>query len=72
MPNAHWPRRFDHGECKLRPLSDPRGEDACVMLGLYGRPVDSPHDKRCRLLMFIATLREHGVSRLTALRPYLA
>jgi ribose-phosphate pyrophosphokinase len=68
----HEERRFDDGECKLRPLSDPRGEDAYVMLGLYGGPVDSPHDKLCRLLMFIATLREHGASRVTALLPYLA
>ncbi len=68
----HEERRFEDGECKLRPLSDPRGEDAYVLLGLHGGPVDSPHDKLCRLLMFIATLREHGASRVTALIPYLA
>jgi len=68
----HEERRFEDGECKLRPLSDPRGEDAYVLLGLQGGPVDSPHDKLARLLMFIATLREHGASRVTALIPYLA
>jgi len=68
----HEERRFEDGECKLRPLSDPRGEDAYVLLGLHGGPVDSPHDKLWRLLMFIATLREHGASRVTALLPYLA
>jgi ribose-phosphate pyrophosphokinase len=68
----HEERRFEDGECKLRPLSDPRGDDAYVLLGLHGGPVDSPHDKLCRLLMFIATLREHGASRVTALLPYLA
>jgi ribose-phosphate pyrophosphokinase len=68
----HEERRFEDGECKLRPLSDPSGEDAYVLLGLHGGPVDSPHDKLCRLLMFIATLREHGASRVTALIPYLA
>jgi ribose-phosphate pyrophosphokinase len=68
----HEERRFEDGECKLRPLSDPRGEDAYVLLGLHGGPVDSPHDKLARLLMFIATLREHGASRVTALIPYLA
>ena len=68
----HEERRFEDGECKLRPLSDPRGEDAYVLLGLQGGPVDSPHDKLWRLLMFIATLREHGASRVTALLPYLA
>lgn len=69
---AHEERRFEDGECKLRPLSDPRGKDAYVLLGLHGGPVDSPHDKLCRLLMFIATLREHGAARVTALLPYLA
>jgi len=70
--SRHEERRFEDGECKLRPLSDPRGEDAYVLLGLHGGPVDSPHDKLSRLLMFIATLREHGASRVTALLPYLA
>jgi ribose-phosphate pyrophosphokinase len=69
---SHEERRFEDGECKLRPLTDPRGEDAYVLLGLHGGPVDSPHDKLWRLLMFIATLREHGASRVTALVPYLA
>ena len=68
----HEERRFEDGECKLRPLSDPRGEDAYVMLGLHGGPVHSPHDKLCRLLMFIAALRDHGAARVTALVPYLA
>jgi ribose-phosphate pyrophosphokinase len=68
----HEERRFEDGECKLRPLTDPRGEDAYVLLGLHGGPLDSPHDKLWRLLMFIATLREHGASRVTALLPYLA
>lgn len=68
----HEERRFEDGECKLRPLSDPRGEDAYVLHGLHGGPVDSPHDRLWRLLMFIATLREHGASRVTALVPYLA
>jgi ribose-phosphate pyrophosphokinase len=68
----HEERRFEDGECKLRPLSDPRGEDVYVLLSLHGGPVDSPHDKLWRLLMFIATLREHGAARVTALVPYLA
>jgi ribose-phosphate pyrophosphokinase len=59
----HEERRFEDGEGKLRPLSDPRGDDAYVLLGLHGGPVDSPHDKLWRLLMFIATLREYGASQ---------
>lgn len=68
----HEERRFTDGECKLRPLVDPCGEDAYVLFSLHGGPQDSPHDKLCRLLMFIATLHEHGAARVTAVVPYLA
>lgn len=69
---AHEDRGFEDGEHKLRPLSDPRGHDAYVFDSLYGEPGCSPHDKLCRLLMFIATLRQHGAARVTAVLPYLA
>ena len=69
---AHEERRFPDGECKLRPLVDVQGADACVVLGLHGGPVDSPHDKLWRLLAFVATLRDHGAARVTAVVPYLA
>lgn len=69
---AHEERRFVDGECKLRPLVDVRGVDAFVLLGLHGGPIDSPHDKLWRLLAFVATLRDHGAARVTALVPYLA
>jgi ribose-phosphate pyrophosphokinase len=65
-------RAFEDGEHKLRPKVDPRGADAYVVSSLYGGPVRSPHDKLFRLLMFIATLREHGAARVTAVVPYLA
>jgi ribose-phosphate pyrophosphokinase len=68
----HEDRRFEDGEHKLRPLVDPRGRDAYVVASLHGGPVDSPHDKLCHLLMFVATLREHGAARVTAVVPYLA
>lgn len=70
--SPHEDRRFEDGECKLQPLVDPRGSDAYVVAGLHGGPVDSPHDRLVRLLMFIATLREHGARRVTAVVPYLA
>jgi ribose-phosphate pyrophosphokinase len=69
---AHEERIFDDGERKLRPLSDPRGADAYVVCSLHGGPRDSPQDKLCRLLMFVATLRDHGAARVTAVVPYLA
>lgn len=65
-------RAFDDGEHKLRPLVDPRGEDVYVVQSLHGGPIESPHDKLCRLLMFVATLRDHGAARVSAVVPYLA
>ena len=70
--SPHENRGFEDGERKLRPLLDPRGRDAYVIHSLYGDPQNSPHDKLCQLLMFIATLREHGAARVTAVVPYLA
>jgi ribose-phosphate pyrophosphokinase len=70
--SLHEERVFDDGERKLRPLVDPRGADAYVVHSLHGGPDDSPHDKLVRLLMFIATLRDHGARRVTAVVPYLA
>jgi ribose-phosphate pyrophosphokinase len=68
----HELRVFEDGECKLRPLVDPRGDDVCVVAGLHGDASGSPHDKLCRLLMFASTLRDHGTRRVTAVVPYLA
>ncbi len=70
--SPHELRRFDDGECKLRPLVDPCGADVYVVHALHGEPLDSPHDKLCRLLMFAATLRDHGAAQVTAVVPYLA
>jgi ribose-phosphate pyrophosphokinase len=70
--SRHEDRAFEDGEHKVRPLVDPRGADAYIVASLHGGPRDSPHDKLCRLLMFIATLREHGAARVTAVVPYLA
>ena len=69
---AAAPQQGEDGEHKLRPLVDPRGDDAYVVCSLHGGPQDSPHDKLCRLLLFMATLREHGAARVTAVVPYLA
>lgn len=69
---AHEDRAFEDGEHKLRPLVDPRGADCYVAAGLHGDPQASPHDKLCRLLAFIATLRDHGARRVSAVVPYLA
>lgn len=68
----HEERVFPDGERKLRPLLDPRGDDVYVIHSLHGDLDDSPSDKLFRLLMFCATLREHGARHVTAVLPYLA
>lgn len=68
----HEDRSFGDGEHKYRPVVDPRGADAYVVGSLHGGPIDSPHDKLLRLLMFAGALREHGAARVTAVVPYLA
>lgn len=72
-PLAHHEERvFADGECKLRPLVDPRGMDAYVVHGLSGTPQHSVHDQLVRMLLMMATLRDHGAARVTAVLPYLA
>jgi ribose-phosphate pyrophosphokinase len=68
----HEERAFEDGEHKSRPLADPRGADAYVIHSLYGEPACGASDKLLRLLFFIATLRDHGAARVTAVVPYLA
>jgi ribose-phosphate pyrophosphokinase len=68
----HEERAFEDGEHKARPLVGVRGSDAYVLQGLHGGPEESPNDKLCRLLFFLATLRDAGAARLTAVVPYLA
>jgi ribose-phosphate pyrophosphokinase len=68
----HEERNFEDGEHKLRTLSDPRGTDVYVVCSLHGDTQRSPDDKLVRLLMFIASLHDHGAARVTAVLPYLA
>ncbi|MDF1715454.1 MAG: ribose-phosphate diphosphokinase [Antarcticimicrobium sp.] len=65
-------RGFEDGEHKIRPLDEVRGTDTYVIQGLHGGPDDSPNDRLCKLLFFIATLRSNGAARVTAVVPYLA
>jgi ribose-phosphate pyrophosphokinase len=70
--DPHEEREFEDGEHKARPLVSVRGEDVYVVQSLHGGPDQSPNDKLCRLLFFLAALRDNGAERLTALIPYLA
>lgn len=64
-------RSFEDGEHKVRPLAPVRGLDAYVIHALHGDTTRSVNDKLCRLLFLIATLKDHGAARVTAVLPYL-
>ena len=70
--SAHEEREFEDGEHKARPMVSVRGEDVYVVQSLHGGPDQSPNEKLCRLLFFLATIKENGAARLTAVTPYLA
>ncbi|HEX8040300.1 MAG TPA: ribose-phosphate pyrophosphokinase [Chryseosolibacter sp.] len=69
--DPHEDRSFDDGEHKVRPLVSVREEDVYVIDSLYSETGESVHDKLCRLLFFINTLRDSGAKRVTAMLPYL-
>lgn len=64
-------RDFEDGEHKTRALVSVRQERVFVIHSLYGDDRQSANDKLCRLLFFIASLREAGAERVTAVLPYL-
>lgn len=68
----HEERGFEDGEHKARPLEVVRGADVYVVQSLHGDPAQTANDKLCRLLFFIACLRDCAASRVTAVVPYLA
>jgi ribose-phosphate pyrophosphokinase len=68
----HEERRFEDGEHKARPLVSVRGQDVYVIESLYADRAQSVHDRLCRLLFFLAAVREGGAARVTAVMPYLA
>ncbi len=64
-------RAFEDGEHKLRPQVSVRGRDVYLVHRLAGSPGLSTNDGLVRLLFFIATLRDLGAVRITAVVPYL-
>lgn len=68
----HEEREFEGGEHKARPLGSVRGKDVFVLHSLQGVPGASANDKLIRLLFFLATCKENGAARVTAITPYLA
>ncbi len=68
----HETREFDDGEHKSRPLVSVRNRDVYVIQSLYGDSMRSVDDRVCRLLFFLATVRDAGARRVCAVVPYLA
>lgn len=62
---------FGGGQHKLRPLVSVRGEDVFVLSAMNARNDVSVNDLLVRLLFFIATCRDHGARRVTAVVPWL-
>ncbi len=70
--SSHEERAFEDGEHKSRPLVDVAGHEVVVVQSLHSGPEQDGPDKLVRLLFFLATLRDHGAARITAVVPYLA
>jgi len=70
--DPHEERDFEDGEHKARPLVSVRGEDVYVLHSLAGGGDASINDRLLKLLFFLATCRENGAARTTAVVPYLA
>lgn len=68
----HEEREFEDGEHKARPLTGLRGEDVFVLQSLHSDPLQSVNERLVRLLFFLATVRQAGAARVTAVIPYLA
>lgn len=63
---------FEDGEHKARPLVSVRGQDVYVVERLNGDARESVNDRLIRLLIFLATVKDDGAARVTAVIPYLA
>jgi ribose-phosphate pyrophosphokinase len=64
-------RAFEGGQHKMRPLVSVRGEDVFVVSALHAAEGMSVNDRLVRMLFFIATCRDHGAARITAVAPWL-
>jgi len=69
---AHEEREFEDGEHKARPLEDVSDRDVYVLQGLHGDAGGPASERLLRMLFFLATLRDAGAARVTAVLPYLA
>jgi ribose-phosphate pyrophosphokinase len=64
-------REFEGGEHKTRPLVSVRGREVFVVQSLSGDESGSANDRLCRLLFFIAGVKDGGATKVTACLPFL-
>ena len=69
---AHEEREFEDGEHKIRPLETVRGADVFVLQSLHGEAEQSVNDKLCKLLFFIAALKDGAPRASPYSRPICA
>lgn len=69
--SEHEERSFSDGEFKTRSLVNVQNKNIFVMDSLYGEPELTVHDKLCRLLFFIGSLKDAGAAMITVIAPYL-
>lgn len=67
----HEERHFEDGEHKTRPLETVHNCDVFVVQSLYSSNGFSVNDQLVRLLFLLASLRDNGAARVTAVVPYL-
>jgi len=65
-------REFEHGEHKLRPLQEVRGQPVFVVHSIHGDSLASTNDRLVRLLFLVGALKDAGAATVTACVPYLA
>lgn len=65
-------REYGGGEHRMRALHDVQNQDVFVIQSLYGDERASANDKLCRLLFFLAAVKDAGARRVTAVVPYFA
>ena len=64
-------RGFKGGQNRMWPLVSLRGEDVFVVSARHAAGEMSVNDRLVRMLFFIATCRDHGAARVTAVAPWL-
>jgi ribose-phosphate pyrophosphokinase len=69
---THDEKDFEDGEHIVRVPPSVRGGHACVVHSLAGGADQGSGERLCRLLFFVAALRDTGAARVTVALPYLA